>query len=47
LDALMLHELCENNPEWETAILADGKGIFIGSLFDLKALVANTDMEEE
>lgn len=43
----MIHELCEANPEWETVLLADNRGIFIGSMFDLKVLIASTDIEED
>lgn len=43
----MIHELCNANPEWEAVVLADNRGIFIGSLFDLKVLKANTDIEED
>jgi len=47
MDALLLHEMCEANPDWEISVLADNRGIFIGSYFDLKVLMAHTDIEEE
>jgi hypothetical protein len=43
----MLQELCEANPGWETVVLAEDRGIFIGSQHDLKLLLANTSIEEE
>lgn len=47
MDALLVHEMCETNPDWETIVLADNRGIFIGSPYDLKIMLANTDIEED